>query len=218
MLTAIHTDTGLYLDRVNTAGGKGGTSTNGPQGRRFFSEELIDTLKKLMPDKHRENILNLHRQISVILAVVSSTRKVNIERFKELCDETSFNICENFSWVRINHTLHGTLHHSPELMIRHDGQALGNLSEEGLEANNKDIRNYLQFLSRKDDPVHQMMDVMARMLERSDPRIINISTQFQTSKYCTECGGKDHTVRSHHRLFASPKTLYSSIVESVFLN
>ena len=32
--------TGLRLDYVNSAGGKGGTSTDGKQGRRFYSDEL----------------------------------------------------------------------------------------------------------------------------------------------------------------------------------
>ena len=63
------------------------------------------------------------------------------------------NICENFPWVKINHTLHGSLHHSVELVTLNESSGLGNLSEEGLEANNKDIRNYLQFLARKDDPM-----------------------------------------------------------------
>ena len=36
VLDTIHEETGLYLDRVNRAGEKGGTSTNSPQGRRFF--------------------------------------------------------------------------------------------------------------------------------------------------------------------------------------
>ena len=29
-------ETGLYLDQCSRSGGNGGTSTNGPQGRRFF--------------------------------------------------------------------------------------------------------------------------------------------------------------------------------------
>ena len=104
VLDTIHQETGLYLDRCNTAGGKGGTSTNGPQGRRFFSEEVIDTVEKLADSKHKDNLLLLlHRQLSTILSVVSSSRKVELEEFKDLCDSTTFHSCDNFPWVKINH-------------------------------------------------------------------------------------------------------------------
>ena len=36
VLSIIHQATGLYLNQCNRAGRKGGTSTDGPQGRRFF--------------------------------------------------------------------------------------------------------------------------------------------------------------------------------------
>ena len=36
VLQTIHQATGLYLDQCNRAGGKGGNSTDGPQGRCFF--------------------------------------------------------------------------------------------------------------------------------------------------------------------------------------
>ena len=99
---------------------------------------------------------------------MASSNKVALIKFKQLCDETSFNLCDNFPWVKINHTLHGTLHHSLELISLNDGYGLKNLSEECLESNNKDIRNYLQFLSRKTSPVVQFTDVMSRLLECSD--------------------------------------------------
>ena len=38
-------------------------------------------------------------------------------------------------------------------------ESLGGYSEEGLEANNKDIRNYLENLSKKCDSNQQIKDV-----------------------------------------------------------
>ena len=74
-----------------------------PQRRRFFSEEVVETITGLLSGKasmkHQENILLLHRQLSTILSIVSSTRKVNLEKFKLLCDEAAFNICDNFPVV-----------------------------------------------------------------------------------------------------------------------
>ena len=140
VLKAIYEETGLYFEKVDSTG-KGGSSTNGNQGRRFFSEEVIESIKKLVPEKHRENLLLLHRQISTILRVVSSSRKIHLAKLKDLCKQASLNLCDNFPWVLMNHTLHGTLHHSVELISLNDGYGLGSLSEECLEANNKDIRN-----------------------------------------------------------------------------
>ena len=218
---ALVREKGLNLDRCSS-GGHGETTTNGPQGRRFFSEEVIQTVKGLLSgnasSKHQENVLLLHRQLSTILFIVSSSGKVNMEKFKLLCDETSFNICDNFSWCEINHTLHGPLHHGVELISRNDGYGLGSLSEECLEANNKDIRNYLQFLSRKISPIAQVTDVMSRLLERSDPVILQLASKSQPQKYCTECGATDHTIRSHARLTNLPKKWYISLVEDVFLD
>ena len=217
VLDALRKETGLYLDKVDSTG-KGGTSTNGNQGRRFFSEEIVVCLRNLVPEQHRDNLLLLHQQVATVLSVVSSNRKIDTSKFKKLCEEASLNLCKNFPWVLINHTLHGTLQHSAELISVNDGYGLGNLSEECLEANNKDIRNYLQFLSRKTDPVKQLTDVMARLLERTDPQIIQTGLQSQRKKYCTECGGTDHTIKSHARLFGNPKKLFDSIVEDMFLD
>ena len=36
VLETIQQETGLYLDQCNKAGGKGGASNDGPQGRNFF--------------------------------------------------------------------------------------------------------------------------------------------------------------------------------------
>ena len=217
VLDALHTETGLYLDKVDSTG-KGGTTTNGNQGRRFFSEEVVVCLRNLVPEQYKDNLLLLHQQVATILSVVSSNRKIDTSKFEKLCEEASLNLCKNFPWVLINHTLHGTLQHSAELISINDGYGLGNLSEECLEANNKDIRNYLQFLSRKTDPIQQLTDVMTRLLERSDPKIIQRGLQSQRKKYCTECGGIDHTIKSHARLFGKPKKLYDSIIEEIFLD
>ena len=217
VLSTLKAETGLNLDKVNPAGGKGGTSTTGSQGRRFFSEEVLKTITSLVGEKCRENLLLLHRQLSTILSVISSNREVDVPKYQELCNKTSMNICENFPWVKINHTLHGSLHHSVELITLNEGSGLGNLSEEGLEANNKDIRNYLQFLARKDDPMHQLTDVMSRLLERSDPCIAQKVSKLRPLKCCSQCGSNEHTARSHKRINEKPKSLYCKLVEDILL-
>ena len=60
-------------------------------------------------------------------------------------------ICNDFPWARYNHTLHGAIQHSAELIEMNLGLSVGWQSEEDLEANNKDIRNYLETSSKKCD-------------------------------------------------------------------
>ena len=193
--------TGLCLDYVNSAGGKGGTSTDGKQGRRFYSDELTpvigDLLCKPSNIKHKDNMLKLHKQISIILRIVSCTRKINIEKYEQHCKDTMINIATNFPWAKLNHTLHGAIQHSVELIKMNGGESLGWYSEEGLEANNKDIRNYLEHLSRKCDGNKQIEDVHHRLLERSNPYLIYITSKYSGSKLCTICKATDHTVCTH---------------------
>ncbi len=193
--------TGLRLDYVNSAGGKGGTSTDGKQGRRFFTDELITVIDELLSTrcnmKHQENMRTLHKQLSVILRIVSCTRKINLERYERHCKETMMNIAQNFPWCKLNHTLHGTIQHSAELIRMNGGESLGWYSEEGLEANNKDIRNYLEHLSRKCDSNKQIEDVHHRLLERSDPYLTYITAKYTGAKVCRICNASDHTVRTH---------------------
>ena len=77
----------------------------------------------------------LHRQLSVILRVISSSEKVHLEIYRDLCLQFSLNVANNFPWARLNHTLHGTVHQTAEFIERNDGVGLGMRSEEGLEAN-----------------------------------------------------------------------------------
>ena len=78
-----------------------------------------------------------------------------------------------------------------------DGESIGWYSEEGLEANNKEIRNYLERLSRKCNNIYQIEDVHHRLLKRSDPYLIHIASKYIERKLCTVCKSIDQTVRTH---------------------
>ena len=77
------------------------------------------------------------------MRVISSRRKVDMELFPQLCEDFAICLVSAFPWARMNHTLHGTVQHSAEIIELNDSFGLGALSEEGLEANNKDIRKFL---------------------------------------------------------------------------
>ena len=78
---------------------------------------------------------------------------------------------------------------------------LGGYSEEGLEAKSKDVRHFLEHLSRKTDSNMQHADVHHRILERSDPFISFLTTSYRQTKICSLCKKTDHTIRSHDKHF-----------------
>ena len=98
--------------------------------------------------------------------------------------------------------MHGTIQHSAELIGLNGHYGLGSLSEEGLEATNKDVRNFIRDRSRKCSPTDRPNDVMIRLLERSDPSIL-IPVTCHAPLKCTECG--------------IPKSSYDTFVEEFYL-
>ena len=162
-------------------------------------------------------MLLLHFQISIILRIVSCQRKIKIDKFQELCNNATLKIITNMPWAQINHTLHGVLHYSADLITLNDGYGLGNLSEEGLEANKKDIGSYLKLLSRKTSHLEQPTDVMSRLLERSDPCVLNRIIHLHPPKLCRNCGSNEHTRRSHEGMFLKPKRYFDDILKTLFM-
>ena len=75
---------------------------------------------------------------------------------------------------------------------------MGDLSEEALEANNKYVRRFLEQYSRKTSPQSQLEDILARLLERSDPYILERKLNFRPRKQsCVECGSAKHSTKRH---------------------
>ena len=217
VLDIIERMTGMDLDTVSSAGAKGGTSTDGNSGRRMFSEEFVLCIREISDHHYTDNLLILHHQLTCILRITSSSkRKVNIELFEKLCQDCSLNIANNFPWALINHTMHGSIQHSAELIGMNGHYGLGSLSEEGLEATNKDVKFFIRERSRKCSPIDQLTDVMARLLERSDPFIRDIILKCHAPLSCTECGSTEHTIRSHSRRTSLPKCSYDTYVEELY--
>jgi hypothetical protein len=175
---------GLTINQVCQSGSKGGGSTDGNTGRRLFSAEAIPVIKMLTDEDAKTrsmqpDVLTLHRNLSVILGVVSSQGSVDLPAYQELVQETSLLLARKFSWSRLNWTLHPLLHHSADLIERNNCVSLGALSEEALESNNKYIRRFNETHARKTSPEHQLTDCMSRTLERSDPFIREQTSLFR---------------------------------------
>ena len=100
----INDSAGLVFDVLSRRGAKGGSSTNGNQGRCFFSEKVIEALKRCVGKKYII-VLQLHCLISAIARFASSKIVVLSSIVHEMCLESNFLVAEKFPWARKNHTL-----------------------------------------------------------------------------------------------------------------
>ena len=158
----------------------------------------LPAILSCVEDKFKEDLASLHKNLSVALRVVSSKDDVVIDQYVDLLRETSMLLATKFTWAKVNYTLHGVIHHSGDLIAMNGGKGLGSLSEEALEANNKFIRRFLEQFSRKTSPDLQLEDCLARLLERSDPYILERKLNFRPNgKGCSECGSRKHSSRLH---------------------
>lgn len=83
------------------------------------------------------------------------------------------------------------LAHSAALITANESTGLGSLSEEPLEHNNKNIRNYREHLSRKTTQHANLSDVLTRLWVKSDPIIRSARNKTK----CSFCSN-EHNVRS----------------------
>ena len=83
---------------------------------RYFELETCDKIVACVADKYKDTVSTLHKNLSVILRVISSTRKVNCQKLEVLINQTTLLIAEKLPWVSLSFTLHGLLHHSVELI------------------------------------------------------------------------------------------------------
>ena len=205
---------GLVLDKVGGANDKGGTSNDGNQARRFFHADSADAIVGCVAEKYKEDIRKLHKNLSVLLRIVSCTGEIDCDELERLTLETSLLIAEKFKWVEINFTLHGLLHHSLELIEANNGWSIGVLSEEALESNNKFVRRYLERFSRKTSPIQQLTDTMSRLLERSDPEVLHLQRKTKKRVCCNTCGMKHLT--DNHKNYLTRKIDIKNSFDELF--
>ena len=107
---------GHIFDQVCGANGKGGTSNDGNQASRSFSQKYGEIVVGCVGDKYKNAIRQLHLNLSSILRLISSTGQVDYEKLEVLNKQTSILIASELPWVNINFALPGVLHHSAELI------------------------------------------------------------------------------------------------------
>lgn len=160
---------GLVVDQPKQGGGN---TNDGNTARKFF--ENPKTVAEIT-----ELDENLIQRFSNILKTISSCHYVNIETFRPYCLETAKIYMELYGeWYKMSATVHKLLIHGSDII-----QALplpvGQLSEDVLEASQKDYKNIRLWHSRKTSRVDTNTDIIHWLCIHSDPLI---SQQRQARK------------------------------------
>ena len=51
----------------------------------YFLRRFFETISSLLPDKYKQNVLVLHKQLSAVMRIISSQPKVDVDLFEQLC-------------------------------------------------------------------------------------------------------------------------------------
>ena len=89
---------------------------------------------------------------------------------------------EHFPWAAVSPSVHRILAHSWEVLELNNGFGLGDMSEEGLEALNKIIRNRREHGARKSSTLNNFMDCYNHMWDRSRPTIVEMEREIRSKK------------------------------------
>ena len=208
----------LKLDEMK----EGGNTNDGNTAKAFFSpmkREKVVNLYHAEDDAERIALRNLLKRVNVIMRVATSKRKIRTQKLQNYCTETNIKLRENFEWFKpIPPKVHGILAHLGERIDMNDGVGLGPISEEGLEASNKELRRGKAQFSRKDDLAHGLRDCWKRQFIKSD----GIVNNFKKEILCTNCGDKTHFIRKCPELKSKDEeeTLNEDeeLIESFFLD
>ena len=125
---------------------QGGTSNTAPVARHFFHPSNRVAICNLISDRDdRDNFAILPGQFNVCFAISESVDKskiVDIKSLKQHCQDTTIHICVHFPCIKITQSVHQMLAHNWELFEMLEGGPIAVWSESGLEAWNKDLRNF----------------------------------------------------------------------------
>lgn len=143
-----------------------GNTNNGNTSRRFFMDpELAANITGIDID--------LIYRIKVILEVISSGFKIDLDKFSTYTRDTAKLYVQLYPWHPMSPTMHKILIHG-KTVIQNALLPIGQLSEEAAEARNKHFRLYRLNYTRKFSREACNMDIINRLLLTSDPLITSL--------------------------------------------
>ena len=179
--------------QIDQPGTRGGNTNTGTVAKEFFSAKNRNKVVDLFHGsaEETEGFRQLLQNFNVILRLLSSSAKVNTHALDELCKETQILFVQTFPWWRMSQAVHGFLSHCAERIEQNDGISLGELSEQGLESSNKELREGREKFARKMDLEKNLKDVFKRQSVDSDP----ILWDLKKESVCRHCYDSGHTIR-----------------------
>jgi hypothetical protein len=164
-----------------------GTTNDGNTARRFFANyEIVSQVTGI--DTH------LIKRFGVILKTLSSGCSINAVAFREYSTETARLFIELYPWYYMPSSVHRILIHGADI-IQAAILPIGMLSEEALEARNKDLRRCRQFNTRKISRIAGTTDLFHFLLFTSDP-VISIISKSKERKSLHKISNFDHEVQA----------------------
>lgn len=158
--------TGLLVDFVKQGYG---SSNDGNTAARFFEEyPLVAEITGL-----NEELL---KRFNIILQAVSSGFTINVERFSAYTRETAELYVSLYNWYPMPASVHKLLIHAHAIIDSYS-IAIGMMSEEALEARNKDLRRFRRENTRKISRKSTMEDLFHALLYSSDVYISSLAIE-----------------------------------------
>src|SRR6195952_2767429 len=111
-----------------------GNTNNGNTSRRFFNDPETSAAFTGVD-------VSWIARIKIILEVISSGHKIDVEKFRQYTLDTAKLYVELYPWCPMTPTLHKVLVHGPDI-VENALLPIGQLSEEAAEARNKHFREY----------------------------------------------------------------------------
>ena len=151
---------GLIVDMPRPGGS--GTSNDGNTARRFFQNPQIADILEL--DE------KLIEKMHVVLQTLSAGFAIDADKFETFCREVAHLYVEKYDWYNMPQSLHRILIHGHQV-VRRMTLPIVFLSEEALEARNKDFKKFRERFTRKAKRNYTNEDIFRRLICSSDPII-----------------------------------------------
>lgn len=139
-----------------------GTSNDGNTARKFFANYIISAEITGID-------VGLLKRFYIILQVLSSGLKINIEAYRKYTRETAELYVQLYEWYYMPVTVHKILVHGADIIAHNCILPIGHLSEDAQEASHKVFRYVRLHHTRKCSRVASNTDLIKTMLLLSDP-------------------------------------------------
>ena len=163
--------------------GNPGDMVTGKAFVKFSSDNSRAFFVSLVEEEIREDFSGILLGLCAAVKVINSQKRlINTDKLRELTKEVNVKIVQCFPWAAISPSVHRILAHSWQVIEMNGGYGLGDMSEEGLEALNKLIREMRNHGSRKDSTVHNFTDTFNHLWDRSRPTIVEMDREIKRRK------------------------------------